>query len=112
MPSKSENFGLTAAEALAVGTPVIVSKGAPWSEVVERRCGWWIDHGVEPLRDALLEAMALPATSLAEMGVRGRSWVVDRYGWATPTQHTLELYDWLRRGGHRSDMPSFVTCEA
>jgi glycosyltransferase involved in cell wall biosynthesis len=112
MPSKSENFGLTAAEALAASTPVIVSKGAPWSEVVERGCGWWIDHGVEPLRDALATAMSMPATTLAEMGARGRAWVIDRYGWATPTQHTLELYEWLRRGADRGEMPSFVSMGA
>ncbi len=112
MPSKTENFGLTAAEALAAGTPVIVSKGAPWSEVADRGCGWWIDHGVEPLRDALVDAMSLPAATLAEMGSRGRAWVTDQYGWAKPTEQTLELYEWLGRGGHRGEMPSFVSIEA
>src|SRR5262249_49519240 len=33
MPTLNENFGLTVAEALAAGTPVITTKGAPWSRL-------------------------------------------------------------------------------
>lgn len=33
LPSHTENFGVTVAEALACGTPVIVSKGTPWQGV-------------------------------------------------------------------------------
>ena len=37
LPSHTENFGVTVAEALACGTPVIVSKGTPWQGV--ETCG-------------------------------------------------------------------------
>ena len=33
LPTYSENFGMTVAEALAAGVPAIVSKGAPWRRV-------------------------------------------------------------------------------
>jgi len=34
LPSRHENFGLTAAEALACRVPVIASKGTPWAELL------------------------------------------------------------------------------
>ncbi len=34
LPTRSENFGLVVAEALAVGVPVITTKGAPWEELL------------------------------------------------------------------------------
>ena len=37
LPSLNENFGLTVAEALAAGTPVIATTGTPWSRVESRR---------------------------------------------------------------------------
>jgi len=46
LPTYSENFGMTVAESLAAGTPVIVTKGAPWPEIEDRNAGWWIDIGV------------------------------------------------------------------
>ena len=49
LPTLNENFAMTVAEALAQGTPVISTKGAPWAELVSHGCGWWIDHGTEPL---------------------------------------------------------------
>jgi glycosyltransferase involved in cell wall biosynthesis len=41
LPTLNENFAITVAEALAVGTPVIATKGAPWSGLETEGCGWW-----------------------------------------------------------------------
>ena len=43
LPSKSENFGNVVIESLIEGTPVIASKGTPWEELDENRCGFHID---------------------------------------------------------------------
>ncbi len=53
LPTYSENFGMTVAEALAAGVPAIVSKGAPWPGLEMRRVGWWIDVGLDPLVTSL-----------------------------------------------------------
>src|SRR5262249_61773259 len=48
LPTLNENFAITVAEALAAGTPVIATKGAPWHGLASKGCGWWVDHGGGP----------------------------------------------------------------
>src|SRR5205823_263559 len=64
LPSRSENFGMAVAEALAAGVPAITTKGTPWRELQSEDCGWWIDHGMDSLAAALSTAMTLPASRL------------------------------------------------
>jgi glycosyltransferase involved in cell wall biosynthesis len=104
-PTRSENFGLTIAEALAAGVPAICTKGAPWAELESERCGWWVDQGADALAAALGEALALPPEALAAMGGRGRDLVTRSYGWRRVAQDMLQLYAWLAAGG---EPPAFV----
>jgi glycosyltransferase involved in cell wall biosynthesis len=81
LPTLNENFGLTVAEALACELPVISTKGAPWKGLAAEGCGWWIEHGVEPLAAALAKAMMLPPEVLRAMGARGRAWMARDFSW-------------------------------
>jgi glycosyltransferase involved in cell wall biosynthesis len=94
----SENFGLTVAEALAAGTPAISTKGAPWSGLEREGCGWWVDHGAEPLAAALASAMALPREALKAMGDKGRAWIARDFSWDLIARDMLDVYRWLARG--------------
>ncbi|HXG60970.1 MAG TPA: glycosyltransferase [Planctomycetota bacterium] len=107
LPTHSENFGLTVAEALAAGTPVITTKGAPWAELVREHAGWWIEPTVQSLVDCLREALSLPVERLIEMGEKGRQWMERTYSWKTLARRTLSTYQWLLTGG---PPPAWVRC--
>lgn len=103
LPTYSENFGLVIAEALAHKVPVITTTGAPWAELNEVGCGWWIDTGAAALETALSEALSLSSSVLAEMGTRGRALVEERYTWPVIIARHISLYKWLIGGGQRPD---------
>lgn len=99
MPTHSENFGMTVAESLAAGTPVIVTKGAPWSEIVTKNAGWWIDIGVEPMVNCLKYALSMPGEDLIKMGIAGREWMIESYSWDAIAREMASVYQWLVDGG-------------
>ena len=108
LPTLNENFGVAVAEALAHATPVIVTKGAPWSGLERHRCGWWIDFGDDALAAALAQAMSCPAGTLAEMGDRGRQWVQAEFSWNEIGAQMEQLYQWLLAGAGAAERPAFV----
>lgn len=103
LPTYSENFGMTVAEALAAGTPAIVTKGAPWAGLESRGAGWWIDIGVDPLVACLEKALAMSRENLGEMGLRGREWMQTEYGWARVGEQMALTYCWLLNGGSKPE---------
>jgi glycosyltransferase involved in cell wall biosynthesis len=95
LPSYSENFGMTVAEALVMGTPAIVSKGAPWSGLELEGAGWWTPIGVEPLVASLKDAMSQPPSVLYEMGECGRRWMQKDFTWNSIGYKMSSTYEWL-----------------
>ena len=81
LPTHSENFGFAVAEALVVGTPAITTKGAPWEGLETHGCGWWTDVAAASLRAALADCASRSRGELAEMGARGRAWMLSDFTW-------------------------------
>lgn len=92
MPTFSENFGIVVAEALASGTPVITTKGAPWKELETRHCGWWIDVGVAPLLSALKSYFNSSDKELENMGRNGRNLIEEKYSTVSEAEEMVRMY--------------------
>lgn len=53
LSSHNENFGNVYLEALACGTPIVASTYTPWEEVVEGKCGLWVENTPEKFYTAM-----------------------------------------------------------
>jgi glycosyltransferase involved in cell wall biosynthesis len=97
LPSYSENFGVTIAEAMASGLPVIVTKGTPWSDVEQKNAGLWVDNKIDTIANAI-EILILKNSEEREyMGQNGRDWMIKDFSWDTIAKNMNYVYDWLER---------------
>ncbi len=90
LPTHSENFGLSIAEAMAAGVPVLVTDGAPWGRINGEGIGWcvpWGDYGA-----ALRAATAEGAARLQDRGTRAREWIEREYSWDPPARRLRDFY--------------------
>ena len=108
LPTHTENFGIVIAEALASSVPVITTHGAPWRELEEHRCGWWVAPDSVSIGAALTDAASRPLEDLRAMGIRGQALVASRYVWPLVAERTIGLYKWLRDEAER---PAFVVVD-
>jgi glycosyltransferase involved in cell wall biosynthesis len=75
--SDSESFGMSVAEALAVGTPVVVTQTCPWEEVERARCGFWVTQSTDAIAHALHAIVTDPEMAAAQ-GRAARRFIQER----------------------------------
>ena len=95
LPSDFENFGNVILEGLLRGIPCIATKGSPWKELEEYKCGWWIDPSQNAITQVLKDAIVLSKEELESMGKRGRSLVEEKYGIPVVASQMKTLYSWI-----------------
>jgi glycosyltransferase involved in cell wall biosynthesis len=78
--SDSESFGMSVAEALAAGLPVVVTNETPWPQVAALELGYSVAQEPAAIARGILEILERPADGCA-MGARGRAWARETFGW-------------------------------
>jgi glycosyltransferase involved in cell wall biosynthesis len=90
LPSQNENFGNTAAEAAAVGTPVVVTEGCGIAPLLAGVAALVVPHDVSALSRALERVLTEP--DLHAQLSAGCKQVTSRLGWEEPAQEMESLY--------------------
>jgi len=93
LPSQNENFGNTAAEAVACGTPVLVTDRCGIAPIVDRRAGLVVPHDCAALEAGLGRILDDPA--FAAHLRTGCEEVARSLGWAEPLAEMDSLYQEL-----------------
>jgi glycosyltransferase involved in cell wall biosynthesis len=90
LPSQHENFGNTAAESAACGTPVIVTDRCGVAPFIAGRAGQVIPHDVAALETALASFLAKP--DLRDSYREGCAAVTRELSWNEPVAEMEQLY--------------------
>jgi glycosyltransferase involved in cell wall biosynthesis len=105
LPSHSENFGVTIAEALSVGLPVVTTTNTPWKKLEEYKAGWCINLSVENMYQCLSHAMKLDEKLLHNLGENGKNWMKKDYSWEMVGEKILKTYSWIQ---NKEKKPDFI----
>jgi len=99
MPSQYECFGMVAAEAMANGTPVIVTRSSGVADVVERHCAGTVvaTDDESALRAAIERFVSAGVDQRQAMGRRARAAAEAEFSFEAYGRAVLDLYRDLRR---------------
>ena len=107
LPSQNENFGNTAAESVAAGTPVVVTEQCGIAPILANTAGLVVPHDASALARAIRAVIFDP--ELHARLTAGCSAVTARLGWDGPVREMEALYNKLAFKSARS--AKFVALE-
>jgi glycosyltransferase involved in cell wall biosynthesis len=92
LPSYYENFGIAVAEAMAAGTPVIISDRVYISEEIEHaEAGWVAPLEVSEIA-RLIRSALLDPEERKRRGINAKNYAETHYNWSAIAQRTIEAY--------------------
>jgi len=91
LPSTGEGFSNAILEALASGTPVLISPHCNFPEVASAGAGVLADNDIPSITAELSRLLAQPGT-LRSMGETARRFVTEHYSWDVITDQLLDVY--------------------
>jgi glycosyltransferase involved in cell wall biosynthesis len=97
LPSKHESFGMSVAEAMACGVPVVVTESCHFPDVTRVGAGREVKRDAASIATALREVLSSPALR-AGMARAGRELIMNTYTWERVAQRSAELYAELLAG--------------
>ncbi|NES86614.1 MAG: glycosyltransferase [Moorea sp. SIO2B7] len=96
LPSYYENFGIAVAEAIAAGTPVVISDQVHiWEEIEKAEAGWICSCEVNDLRDKLRLALQDGITR-KQKGLNARKLALEKYSWSAIAKEMIKVYQPLK----------------
>ena len=92
LPSATENFGMSIAEAMASGTPVLTTNGTPWKNLDEIGAGWTAGVEISEFGKVLRRVLTHSRQDFAAMGILARAYIEENFSWDRIAGQMLELY--------------------
>ena len=92
MCSDAESFGMSVAEAMAAGTPVVVTRTCPWPDVESHHAGFWVEQTPDAVATGV-NALLSDRSAARAMGCRGRSLVASQYSWPHAASALINEYE-------------------
>ncbi len=88
--SDSESFGMSVAEALSAGVPVVVTRGSGWAEIDAVGCGFSVAHEPVAIADGILRVFDHP--NRTALRTRASAWARKTFAWDVVGREMRDAY--------------------
>ena len=92
LPAPTADLDACVLESLAHGTPVLTTSAAPWRDLAEEGCGYWVDPEPQAIAAAIKRHHKLKIDDRRALAGRGRAFADVRSGASAIADALFELY--------------------